>query len=71
MRMRPDETPEQHQQRITLTVETLERAAERINSGLCPHCGGKVERRDIRGRTAYAMPCGHRMGLTDSRKGRS
>lgn len=51
-------------------VEALDRAAERINAGLCPHCGAKVVERRVLGRTAYAQPCGHRLGLIDRPKGR-
>lgn len=33
----------------------------RLEAGLCPHCGAKVEQERQVGPCVYAEPCGHRM----------
>jgi hypothetical protein len=34
--------------------------AERMNDR--PHCQAPIQRREIRGRCEYALPCSHRLG---------
>lgn len=43
----------------------LARGAEALNNlgkGLCPTCGQPMEWQETQGHSAYALPCGHRIG---------